>query len=169
MKNNNQWFFACVFIFCCVALFMSWAQEKPKETESLKDKTESFIRMDLLSSEKKPMQPPRRNIFTVGRAGIEDELSQEAIEERMGEIQNSQITQSQGEKSFSSLNLRYLGYVRSGRKIVGLIVFQGEALAVVEGDVISEGFAVGHINPEEIEVFGPDSKPVTFSIEGEFP
>jgi hypothetical protein len=148
---------------------MSWAQEKPQETESLKDKAESFIRMDLLSSEMKPMPSPRRNIFTVGRAGIEDELSQEAIEERMGEIQNSQITQSQGENSFSSLNLRYLGYVRSGRKIVGLIVFQGEALAVVEGDVISEGFAVGHINPEEIEVFGPDSKPVTFSIEGEFP
>ena len=52
---------------------------------------------------------------------------------------------------------------------MGLIVFEGEALAVVEGDLISDGFTVGRISPEEIEVLRPDSKPVMFSIEGEFP
>jgi hypothetical protein len=144
-------------------------QEKPQKTESLKDSEDSFIRMDLLFSEKKPMPPPARNIFTMGSPAVTEELSPEALAERMEEIRNSQNTQSQGEDSMSSLNLRYLGYVLSGRKIVGLIVFEGEALAVVEGDLITDGFAVGRISPEEIEVLGSDSKPMMFSIEGEFP
>lgn len=169
MNNNNQWLYACVLVVCCASLLFGRVQEKPQETESLKGRAESFIRMDLLSAEKKPMPPPKRNIFTVGRASVVEELSPEAFKERMEEIRNIQNSQSQGENSMSSLNLRYLGYVLSGRKIVGLIVFEGEALAVVEGDLISDGFTVGRISPEEIEVLGPDSKPVMFSIEGEFP
>jgi hypothetical protein len=125
--------------------------------------------MDLLSSEKNPMPPPKRNIFTEGSASVVEELNPEELKERMEEIRNNLNTQSQGEKTLSSLNLRYLGYVLSGRKIVGLIVFEGEALAVVEGDLITDGFTVGRISPEEIEVVGEDSKPLMFSIEGEFP
>lgn len=169
MNNNNQWLYAKVLVVFCASLLFGRVQEKPQETESLKDRAESFIRMDLLSEEKKPMPPPKRNIFTVGRASVVEELSPEAFKERMEEIRNSQNSQSQGENSMSSLNLRYLGYVLSGRKIVGLIVFEGEALAVVEGDLISDGFTVGRISPEEIEVLRPDSEPVMFSIEGEFP
>jgi len=169
MNNNNQWVYAKVLFVCCASLVFGWVQEKPQKTESAKASADSFIRMDLLSSEMKPMPPPERNIFTVGSTSVAEELSPEALEERMEEIRNSHNTQSQGENSMSSLNLRYLGYVLSGRKIVGLIVFKGEALAVVEGDLITDGFTVGRISPEEIEVLRPDSKPVMFSIEGEFP
>jgi len=169
MSNNNKWFYACVLVVCCASLLIARIQDKPQETESAKVKVDSFIRMDLLSAEKKPMPPPKRNIFTVGSASAAEELSPEALEARMEEIRNSQITQTQGEEMLSSLNLRYLGYVLSGRKIVGLIVFESEALAVVEGDLITDGFTVGRISPEEIEVIGPDSKPEMFSIEGEFP
>lgn len=169
MNNNNHWIYAKLLFVCCASLLFGWVQEKPQKTDSVKGNADSFIRMDLLSSEKKPMSPPERNIFTVGSASVVGELSPKALEERMEEIRNSQNTPSQGENSMSSLNLRYLGYVLSGRKIVGLIVFEGEALAVVEGDLITDGFTVGRISPEEIEVLGPDSKPVMFSIEGEFP
>lgn len=169
MNNNNHWIYAKVLFVCCASLLFGWVQEKPQKTDAVKGSADSFIRMDLLSSEKKPMPPPERNIFTVGSASVAGELSPKALEERMEEIRNSQNTPSQGENSMSSLNLRYLGYVLSGRKIVGLIVFEGEALAVVEGDLITDGFTVGRISPEEIEVLGPDSKPVMFSIEGEFP
>jgi hypothetical protein len=169
MNNNNQWIYAKVLFVFCASLLFGWAQEKPQKTESAKTSADSFIRMDLLSPEKNPMPPPERNIFTVGSASVVEELSPEALEERMEEIRNSQNTQSQGVNSMSSLNLRYLGYVLSGRKIVGLIVFEGEALAVVEGDLITDGFTVGRISPEEIEVLRQDSTPVMFSIEGEFP
>lgn len=169
MNNNNKWIYACVLVVFCASLLFAQVQEKSQKTESAKGSAGSFIRMDLLSMEKKPMPPPKRNIFTMGRASAEEELNPEALEARMEEIRNSQSTQTQGEEMSSSLNLRYLGYVLSGRKIVGLIVFEGEALAVVEGDLITDGYTVGRINPEEIEVFGPDSKPEMFSIEGEFP
>ena len=62
-----------------------------------------------------------------------------------------------------------MGYVDSAktRKIIGLIVFQGQARAVVEGEVISEGIRIGKISREEIEVVMPDSSTRTFSLEGE--
>lgn len=169
MNNKNRWIYACVFVVCSASLLLGRVLVRPQKTELPKGNADSFIRMDLLSLEKKPMPPPERNIFTVGSASVAEELSPEALEKRMEEIRNSQNTETQGEEFLSSLNLRYLGYVLSGRKIVGLIVFEAEALAVVEGDLITDGFTVGRISPEEIEVVGPDSKPVMFSIEGEFP
>jgi hypothetical protein len=169
MNNNNKWIYAFVIVVCCASLLFARVQEKPQKTELGKDSADSFVRMDLLSAEKKSMPPPKRNIFTVGNASAAEELSPEVLEARMEEIRNNQSTQTQGEELLSSLNLRYLGYVLSGRKIVGLIVFEGEALAVVEGDMITDGYTVGRISPEDIEIIGPDSKPEKFSIEGEFP
>jgi hypothetical protein len=169
MNSKNKRICAGVLVVFCTSLLFARIQEKPQKTELARDNADSFIRMDLLSAEKKPMPPPKRNIFTVGSGSAEAELSPEVLEARMEEIRNSQSTQTQGEEMLSSLNLKYLGYVLSGRKIVGLIVFEGEALAVVEGDLITEGYTVGRISPEEIEVFGPDSEPEMFSIEGEFP
>jgi hypothetical protein len=131
--------------------------------------TKSHIRMDLLSGEKEPVPTPGRNIFTVRNTRVAEELSPEALEERMEEIRASQNTKVQRDNAMSSLNLRYLGYVLSRQKIVGLVVFRGEALAVMEGDLITEDFTVSRISPDEIEVLGPDQEPMMFSIEGEFP
>ena len=169
MNSKNKWICVCALVVCCASLLFGWPQEKAKGVESPKASEDSFIRMDLLDAEKKPLPPPGRNIFTVGSASTANELTPEEIEERIAEAVNAQNTKSQGEGILSSLNLRYLGYVLSGRKIVALIVFEGEALAVVEGDVIAEGYTVGRISPEKIEVAGPDSKPIMFTIEGEFP
>jgi hypothetical protein len=68
-----------------------------------------------------------------------------------------------------SVDLRFIGYVDSPRtrKIIGLVIFQGQARAVVEGEVISEGVRIGKIGREEIEVVLPDSSTRTFSLEGE--
>ena len=96
-------------------------------------------------------------------------LSPEEIKEKIEEALSRPNSQSEDEDQILPLNLRYLGYVLSGRKTVGLIVFGGEALAVVEGDVITEGYTIGRVSPEEIEVLGPDQEPLMFSLEGEFP
>jgi hypothetical protein len=169
--NNNLRRSVCVVFLGWAFLLLGWPQEKAPETEPLKKSAESFIRMDLLLVEKKPLPPPKRNIFTVGQEEVRGEISPEILQKRFEEmgIERDQNSQPQGENPAPSLNLRYLGYVLSGAKIVGLIVFEGEAMPVVEGDEISEGITVGRISPDEIEVFGPDSKPVKFSIEGEFP
>lgn len=160
-----------VLFLGCASLFLVWPQENSMPEELLKTSAESFIRMDLLLAQKKSMPPAKRNIFTVGHEDAGRGITLEDLQQRFEEIEmkRSQNSRPQGENLSLSLNLRYLGYVLSGKRIVGLIVFEGEAMPVVEGEEISEGFTVGRVSPEEIEVFGPDSKPMKFTIEGEFP
>ncbi len=168
MNNKNLWI-SVFTIVCCASFVFTSDQKKTPKPKSIVDSADSFIRMDLLTEEKKPMSPPMRNIFTQKSAAVFEDLGSEEIEEESDEAMSTTDSPAQIENTISSLNLRYLGYVLSGRKVVGLIVFRGEALAVVEGDLIAEGFTVGRISPDDIEVLGPDSEPMMFSLEGEFP
>ena len=156
-------------VVCCALFLYTSDQKKTPKPKSMLDKADSFIRMDLLMAEKEPMSPPKRNIFTQRSTPVFEGQSSEEIKEKIEEAMSTQDSPAQRENTISSLNLRYLGFVLSGRKIVGLIVFRGEALAVVKGDLIAEGFTVGRISPDDIEVLGPDSEPMMFSLEGEFP
>jgi hypothetical protein len=145
------------------------AQEAQESGTKEKEKAvvmESFLRMDLLRAEKKPLPPPRRNIFTGRKTAAEEEDVEfsgksEPTEEKM--------PAPPVEPNIQELDLRYLGYVRSGERMVALIIFQGEALAVAEGEQIEEGVTVSKILPDEIEVTGPDSEPSIFFLEGELP
>lgn len=169
MNNKRLWTYAFLLIVCSALLLFGRIQEEAEKTEPMKGSENSFIRMDLLSKGKKPLPSPMRNIFTVRNTRASEEFSPEALEERMKEIRGEQNIQEKSEKSIPPLNLRYLGYVLSGRRTVGLVVFNGEALAVLEGELLTEDFAVGRISHEEIEILGPDSKSVMFALEGEFP
>ena len=169
MYNKNLWISAFAIVVCCASFLFASGQEKPQKPKSMSDSADSFIRMDLLTEEKKPMPPPMRNIFTQKSAAVFEDLNPEEIKKKIDEALSTPDSPAQGENSMSSLDLRYLGYVLSGSKVVGLIVFRGEALAVVKGDLIAEGFTVGRISPDDIEVLGPDSEPMMFSLEGEFP
>ena len=154
-------------LYATVSLPAHIRQETPKKEKNGEVSPRvSFIRMDLLRSEKKPLPPAPRSIFTakrfvspaIGAARLQEEM--ERIEETGG---------IQREQSGEYLDLRYIGYVRSGKKIVALVIFQGEALAVAEGEMIVEGITVKKIEMEEIEIIGPDSKTSMFSLEGEQP
>jgi len=63
--------------------------------------------------------------------------------------------------------LRYIGYVKSGQKIIALIFFEGEALAVEESEMISAGIRVGKVTSEEIELIDASSQKWKYSLEGE--
>ena len=165
MKNSLVGLLLAVF----AVIFL---QAQPQQETPKKDKTRkaiprvSFIRMDLLRVEKKPLPPAPRSIFIAGRSrypNIDTARLQEEIEriEEAGGIQR--------EHSEEYLDLRYIGFVRSGQRMVALVIFQGEALAVAEGELIAEGITVKKIEVEEIEVVGPDSKSSTFLLEGELP
>ena len=68
--------------------------------------------------------------------------------------------------SLLDLNIRYIGYIVSDEKIVALIIFDGNALAVEKGEMINKKVKVGEITPEEIEFMGPDSEKRKYSLEG---
>lgn len=154
-------------VFAAISLQAHTLQEKPKMTKNGEsDQRASYIRMDLLRTEKKPLPPAPRSIFTAqsSRPVTVDR------EELQGERESSEGTGDiQREQSGDYLDLRYIGYVRSGTKIVALVIFQGEALAVAEGELIAEGITAKKIGLQEIEVMGPNSKISMFSLEGELP
>lgn len=165
MRNRTLvWLFVVFISHCLLAYPRQEAPEKEKTKQA--NPRVSFIRMDLLRAEKKPLPPASRSIFAAGRSkfpSMDTARLQEEIEkiEEAGGIQR--------EQSGEYLDVRYIGYVRSGTKIVALVIFQGEALAVAEGEMIAEGITVKTIGLEEIEVIGPDSKPSMFLLEGELP
>jgi len=132
---------------------------------------QSFIRMDLLPTETSPMKPPLRNIFVPLRSGmtardyplpVGDAPPGDPFFPQPG-ARPADLLET------TSLAVSYVGYIDSGQKIVGLILFQGEALTVVEGELLTDTLRVGAVTPENIEIFDRDSKPKIFSLEGETP
>ena len=127
----------------------------------------NLIRKDLLFEKKEKLSPPRRNIF-----------SPQAVSVAQAESPPDEVGASQGIPSPSSEvpaeysegarpDLRYIGYVKSGRKITALIFFEGEALAVAEDEMIKAGMKIGKVTSEEIELIGTDSQKWKYSLEGE--
>jgi len=139
-----------------------------------------LIRMDLLGLAPAQTAPPKRNIFSPrtapsswtepvapaapGAVGLPagDQGAVDAVAGAPSEAPPA------GAPVFS-VDLRFIGFVESQRtrRIIGLVIFQGQARAVVEGEVISEGIRIGKIGREEIKVILPDSSERTFSLEGE--
>jgi hypothetical protein len=164
---RNRFLGVLLGIFAIIALQAQSFQDTPEKENSREVVSRpSFIRMDLLRTEKKPLPPAHRSIFTAGRSGSPSVDSGRLQEDIAGVVETGGVQKSPpGEY----LDLQYIGYVRSGTKIVALIIFQGEALAVVEGELIAERLTVKRIGLEEIEIIGPDSKPHMFFLEGEKP
>ena len=142
-----------------------WAGgEKLQTGEPEESGGKSLIRKELLLKERGKLGVPRRNIFSPRRPG-----RRETGENRAKLHQNPQEIPSLPKEVSSPLplNIKYIGYIVSREKIVALIVFGGDALAVEREEVISEGVRVGEITPEEIEIIGSDSQKRKYSLEGE--
>jgi hypothetical protein len=65
------------------------------------------------------------------------------------------------------INVKYIGYVRTPKKIVGLIMYEGMAVAVYSGEIIAEGMQIGEITAETIEIIGPNSFRQKVPLEGD--
>ncbi len=65
------------------------------------------------------------------------------------------------------MSLRYIGYIDTGERIVALIIYEGEAMAVEEGEMISEQFKVGKVTRDKLDIIGPGEEIKEFSLEGE--
>lgn len=154
------------FILLIRAEFLS-----PRHKEQEKTTVQGFIRMDLLPLEASPMPPPLRNIFVPLRSGMTARLQPIPGE---GDLPGDPLFPQAGVRpavriESSRPGVRYVGYIDSGRRIVGLILFQGEALAVVGGEFLTETVRVGNITPESIEIIDRDSEPKIYPLEGETP
>ncbi|MCK4364290.1 MAG: hypothetical protein KAW85_05775, partial [Candidatus Aminicenantes bacterium] len=98
---------------------------------------------------------------------VSREIERNPVKLRQNQQQNPTLLSKYEGSSSLPLNIRYIGYVISDDKMVALIVFEGDALAVESGEVISEGVKIGKITPEEIEIVGSDSQKRRYYLEGE--
>jgi hypothetical protein len=132
----------------------------------------SLIRRDLLSLKKPEAAPPKRNIFAP-RVGPNFPAEPAGAGQPVATPDFSAGDASAKTKETASappaitVNLRYIGFIVSPRRLVALVIFEGQAIAVVEGDVVGEGIRIGKVGRDEVEVVLPDSSTRTFSLEGE--
>jgi hypothetical protein len=160
------------FVVLCFAagVFPGPPQQRTQPEEKARPQLRRLVRSDLLDIEAEPLAPPLRNIFAPQRPGsaqgrpgapgfrVPEDPSTEAVEDP-GE---------EGEETLTIVyDLRYIGFVRSSDRIVGVVVFEGETLAVKAGDLISAGVTILKITPEEIVFQGTDAVSRTVSLEGE--
>ncbi len=155
---------AVVFFFVSFGLTL-WAGEgQSQKKETAKKEEQSLIKKELLSKTKKKLAPARRNIFSLRREGSQ-ETPVVPTGPRTVPKKTAQMTER--ESSESSVNIRYIGHIRSGQKIVALIVYEDTAIAVEKGELISEGVQIGDVTPAYVEIVGPDSVRRKYTLEGE--
>lgn len=163
MKTNK---IVSAFFVLSLSIFLTSGevQEKLQKKEAGEEGTKSLIRKELLLKKKVKLEPPQRNIFSVHKT---------ARQEKREEISSSQQNPhrnpvfSREAPSPGQLHIRYVGYVISGEKVIALIIFRGNTLAVEQGEMISEGVKVGEITSAAIEIIGSNSEKRKFPLEGE--
>lgn len=65
------------------------------------------------------------------------------------------------------VNIRYVGFIQGKEKLLALILFNGQAVAVAAGESLGNVWTVARITAVEIEIQGPDGAPLKFTLEGE--
>lgn len=169
MKAKRLVPLAFLFSFC-VLFSAETSDVKSQNKESPQTGIKNLIRKDLLMKERKKLEPSKRNIFAPKTYQM-GKVDFEALREEQNDllIKRGNETFIANQDLSANLDLRYIGFVKSGKKIVALILFEGQTMAVQKGDVISEGFTIGNITLKEIEILGPNSTQKKYSLEGEKP
>lgn len=161
MKTNATLLFSAVFLLGLISLL--WAgglkEERPAGIEE-----KSLIRKELLARKKQELKPPRRNIFSL-RNSPQQEMMIPPVSMKPRARESAMMDEKRTDENW--LNLRYIGHIISGQKVVALILLEGNVLTVEKGEVIAEGMVVGELTPLAIEIIGPDTEKRKYPLEGE--
>lgn len=129
-----------------------------------------LVRMDLLGVPPAAPAAPLRSIFSPGRAvAAPESVRPTDVPVAPDGKEPGLETPAGAPPEQPAFDLTYIGYVRSGRKVVALVISEGQALAVAEGEEVVPGLKVDKIGSERIEVVGPDGKRMSVPIQGEQP
>jgi hypothetical protein len=134
-----------------VSLFA--AQEAPKP----------LVRKDLLVFGSGEIAAPVRDIFR-------PKTTAPPVFRRAGgpAVKSAAVAPPDAPPSFT-LNLSYIGSIRSGGQIIALVLRNGQTVSVGEGDEIAPGYKVVGVTAEAIVVQGPNSQRKTFPRQGDWP
>lgn len=164
MRVFKVWAMAAFFSLIS-GIFLRADIQEAAINASPKEETKSLIRKDLLRFQRTEAGLPKRNIFAP-RSHSSSALPLEA-QVGIGPETVETLPGEEKEQPAFNVNLRYVGYIESPGRMVALIILEGQAMAVAEGEVVIEGIRIGKISPLEIEIIMPDSTTRKFSLEGE--
>jgi len=157
--------FPAVILAAAILAAAAPAGAAPEKTAPAKPAAQpSLLRLELLKSASPPSAQFKRDIFSPGWAPAEQPavappktapLSREGVPERVNE-------------GVPAPAVRYIGFSRAvgTKKIIALVLFDGQPTAVGEGETLAPGYTVIRITPGEIQVRGPDGKESRFALEG---
>jgi hypothetical protein len=162
---------ALIFVLAA-GLCPAQAPTEPAPKKEAAKEVKSLLRKDLLQIKKRDAAPPMRNIFAP-RAGSNRSGNVALPGSPLPAVDFPAVDESAATDETAeappvlTIDLRYIGFIESPRRLVALVLFEGLAIAVVEGDVVGEGIRIGKVTSRQIEVILPDSSKRTFSLEGE--
>lgn len=170
MKKKFFWSVSIFYLLVSTLLYPGVFPQDQKENRQKKKEPHSLVRRDLLTPTRKFLPAAQRNIFTRQRTASGEEgipFSGAADFQTPEQIKSASQPVSAVEEVRSII--RYIGYVRSGDRVVALIIVEGNTYAVESGDVLEMGVSISEITPNEIEISDRGSEPVRISLEGEKP
>jgi len=163
MKVNRTLALVLILTLTC-GPYLGGLQVKSPDEKQETEAQKSLVRKDLLKIKKDVPSRPRRNIFSPRGMEVSDEDVASLLSPRDFQEQE---TVDEEETPFYEVSLRYIGYIDTGERIVALIIFEGEAVAVEENEMISEQFKVGKVTRETLAIIGPGGEKREFPLEGE--
>lgn len=160
---------ALLFLFVPVYFYVyPGTLQKGQQQENQERK--SLILKELLEPSEKTLPVPKRNIFTRQRgrsAGEEVSPRGDLPITGEGAIGESSPVQKKAAAEKPRTNVQYIGYVQSGKKVVALIILEGQTYAVESGDVLEMGVTIGEITPDDLEMMDQDNQSERIRLEGE--
>jgi len=122
-----------------------------------------LVRKDLLVFGSGEIAAPVRDIFRPKTA------APPAVRRAGGPaVKSAAVSQPDAPPSFT-LNLSYIGSIKSGGQTIALVIRNGQTVSVGEGDEIAPGYKVVGVTAEEIVIQGPNSERKTFPRQGDRP
>lgn len=161
-----------LFLFVLSVLYPGiLPQDKSRKRQDQK-KQNSLIMKELLVPPRKSLARPKRNIFTRQRASSgANEFSPLGNFQSPGQTSGQKISPDQKKTAMEEarINVKYIGYVKSGKRVVALIILEGQTYAVESGDVLEMDVTIGEITPDDMEIISQGSEPKRINLEGEKP
>ena len=158
-KTSLCWLVALCLLVTSV-LYPGMASQDKSEKRQEKKVHKSLVMKELLRPSKKSLAPPKRNIFTRQRANPgTNEFSPSGDFQSPEQTSGQEVTLDQKKAAMveDRLNVKYIGYVRSGERVVALILLGRRSYAVASGDILETGLTIGEITPDDIEIFSQGS------------
>jgi hypothetical protein len=140
----------------------------PARDEGAKTPQAALVRKDLLARVPAGFEAPRRDIFRPGQAIAEpEEVVPEDLPEGAAPVPAPVEEGPDARLPEPVPGLTYIGYISSPKKTIALVILEGQALAVAEGEEVIPGVKIEKVSPDGIILAGPGALRTTVPLQGE--